>query len=100
MRCPSSGSRPARQDGWRRPSCDSGHRVHGLRGLDGYPAPMRRIERLINLVAALLETSRPMTADDIRNDIAGYAEAASFEAFRRMFERDKEALRAIGIPVE
>lgn len=61
---------------------------------------MRRIERLINLVAALLETSRPMTADDIRHNIAGYADAASFDAFRRMFERDKESLRAIGIPLE
>lgn len=61
---------------------------------------MRRIERLINLVAALLETTRPMSADDIRNNIAGYGEAASFEAFRRMFERDKESLRNIGIPLE
>jgi predicted DNA-binding transcriptional regulator YafY len=61
---------------------------------------MRRIERLINLVAALLETSRPMTADDIRHKIAGYDEAANFEAFRRMFERDKDSLRNIGIPLE
>jgi proteasome accessory factor B len=41
-----------------------------------------------------------MTADDIRHNIAGYDEAASFDAFRRMFERDKESLRAIGIPLE
>ena len=61
---------------------------------------MRRIERLINLVAALLETSQPMTADDIRNNIAGYDEPPNFEAFRRTFERDKESLRAIGIPLE
>ena len=61
---------------------------------------MRRIERLINLVAALLETSRPWTADDVRRNIAGYDEPEGFEAFRRMFERDKEALRAIGIPLE
>ena len=31
-----------------------------------YPRMMRRIERLINLIAALLEASTPMTADDIR----------------------------------
>jgi proteasome accessory factor B len=61
---------------------------------------MRRIERLINLVAALLETSRPMTADDIRHNIAGYDEPPNFEAFRRTFERDKESLRAIGIPLD
>jgi proteasome accessory factor B len=61
---------------------------------------MRRIERLINLVAALLETPRPMTADEIRHNIAGYDEAPNFDAFRRTFERDKESLRAIGIPLE
>jgi proteasome accessory factor B len=61
---------------------------------------MRRIERLINLIAALLETSRPLTADEIREEIAGYGDQPTFEAFRRAFERDKEALRAMGIPVE
>ncbi|MGH2755993.1 MAG: helix-turn-helix transcriptional regulator, partial [Actinomycetota bacterium] len=60
---------------------------------------MRRIERLINLIAALLDTERPMTAQEIRDRIAGY-DQANFEAFRRAFERDKEALRTMGIPVE
>lgn len=60
---------------------------------------MRRIERLINLIAALLETSRPLTAEQIRDQIAGY-DQASHDAFRRAFERDKEALRAMGIPLE
>ena len=60
---------------------------------------MRRIERLINLIAALLDVGRPMTAEEIRNRIAGY-EQTSIEAFRRAFERDKEALRAMGIPLE
>lgn len=65
-----------------------------------YPRRMRRIERLINLIAALLDTSRPMTAEQIREEIAGYGDQANFEAFRRAFERDKEALRAMGIPLE
>jgi predicted DNA-binding transcriptional regulator YafY len=60
---------------------------------------MRRIERLINLIAALLETERPLTADEIRDRIAGYEQPSS-DAFRRAFERDKEALRAMGIPLE
>ena len=60
---------------------------------------MTRIERLINLLAALLNTSRPLTAEEIRDKIAGY-EQPSQEAFRRAFERDKEDLRAMGIPVE
>lgn len=65
-----------------------------------YSPTMRRIERLINLIIALLEAPRPLTADDIREQIAGYDEPATFEAFRRAFERDKEALRNMGIPLE
>jgi proteasome accessory factor B len=60
---------------------------------------MRRIERLINLIAALLEARMPMTAEQIGERIAGY-DPANHEAFRRTFERDKEALRAMGIPLE
>lgn len=60
---------------------------------------MRRIERLINLIAALLEADRPMTAEEIRSGIAGY-DQPNIDAFRRAFERDKEALRAMGIPLE
>jgi proteasome accessory factor B len=60
---------------------------------------MNRIERLINLVAALLETSHPMTADDIREKIAGYDQETD-QAFRRALERDKQELRDMGIPIE
>ena len=60
---------------------------------------MRRIERLINLIAALLDTERPMTAAQIRAEIAGYGQDND-DAFRRSFERDKEALRSMGIPLE
>lgn len=60
---------------------------------------VRRIERLINLIAALLETRRPLTAEEIRRSIAGYG-SESLEAFRRAFERDKADLRAWGIPIE
>ena len=60
---------------------------------------MRRIERLINLIAALLESPRPLAADVIRENIAGYG-GTSLQAFRRNFERDKETLRAMGIPLE
>lgn len=62
---------------------------------------MRRIERLINLIAALLEAPRPIPVDEIRTKIAGYEQGEDeFEAFRRAFERDKESLRAMGIPIE
>ena len=58
-----------------------------------------RLERLINLVIALRETRRPMTAADIHERVAGYG-GSDGEAFRRMFERDKSDLRALGVPVE
>src|SRR5690606_12993559 len=62
--------------------------------------PVRKvIERLLNLLAFLLTTSRPVTADEIRRRVAGYG-GSSDEAFRRMFERDKDLLRRIGIPLE
>jgi proteasome accessory factor BC len=65
----------------------------------GYSRFVLRIERLINLIAALLETTRPLTAAEIRERIAGYGQPSD-EAFRRTFERDKEALRSMGVPLE
>ena len=58
-----------------------------------------RLERLINLVIALRETRRPMTAADIRERVAGYGQRDA-EAFRRMFERDKSDLRDLGVPID
>ena len=60
---------------------------------------MHRIERLINLIAALLEARRPLTAEEIRRTIAGY-DQPNHDAFRRAFERDTEALRSMGVPIE
>jgi predicted DNA-binding transcriptional regulator YafY len=57
------------------------------------------LERLLNLLAFLLTARRPVTADEIRHTVAGYGQDTD-EAFRRMFERDKEVLRAMGIPLE
>ncbi len=61
---------------------------------------MRKVlERQINLLAMLLTTTRPILADEIRRTIPGYSEDSD-EAFHRMFERDKDLLRGIGIPLE
>jgi predicted DNA-binding transcriptional regulator YafY len=57
------------------------------------------IERLLNLLAFLLTVRRPVTADEIRYTVAGY-DRSSDEAFRRMFERDKDLLRRLGVPIE
>jgi len=56
-----------------------------------------RLERLVNLVAALLEAPRPLTRDQLRERVPGYAHEEA--AFRRTFERDKESLRQMGIPI-
>jgi proteasome accessory factor B len=59
-----------------------------------------KVERLMNLVIALLSTRTFITADRIRETVYGYADSASDEAFSRMFERDKNELRDLGIPLE
>src|SRR5205823_6317760 len=58
---------------------------------------MDRLERLINLIAALLEAERPLSAEELHQRLPGYAE--NHAAFRRSFERDKDALREMGIPL-
>jgi proteasome accessory factor B len=59
-----------------------------------------RTERLLNLVICLMATSHAVSRAQIQRDIPGYAESASETAFERMFERDKDELRSMGIPVE
>lgn len=57
------------------------------------------VERVLNLLIYLLESPVPVTADDIRQTVLGYGEQSD-EAFHRMFERDKELLRSLGVPLE
>ena len=59
----------------------------------------RRTERLLNLVICLLATRRWLTKEQIRSAVPQYADCETNEAFDRMFERDKEDLRELGIPV-
>lgn len=58
-----------------------------------------RIERLTNLLALLLETSRPLSLVEIAGDLVGQYPDAD-KARRASFERDKSALRDIGVPIE
>lgn len=58
---------------------------------------MDRLERLVNLVAALLDSTRPLTRGELRARVGGYS--GDDVAFRRTFERDKETLRQIGLPL-
>jgi len=59
-----------------------------------------KVERLVNLVIALLSTRGYITAEKIRSSVAGYSDSPSAEAFSRMFERDKNELRDLGVPLE
>ena len=61
--------------------------------------PAAKTERLLNLVLCLLYTRRPLSKSRIRGIVPQYGEAASDEAFDRMFERDKDELRELGIPL-
>ena len=59
-----------------------------------------KVERLTNLFIALLSTRGFLTAERIRATVTGYSECPSDEAFSRMFERDKNELRDLGVPLE
>ncbi len=58
-----------------------------------------KTERLLNLVICLLSTRRPLSKAQIRSAVPQYGESTSMEAFERMFERDKDELRDLGIPL-
>jgi proteasome accessory factor B len=53
---------------------------------------------MLNLLFVLLNSKTPLTREQIRERVPGYGD--SNDAFERMFERDKAALRDLAIPVE
>ena len=57
-----------------------------------------RLSRLLKLVATLSETSRPLTAAELRESVGGYDE--DDDVFKRNFERDKLELRELGIELD
>jgi predicted DNA-binding transcriptional regulator YafY len=57
-----------------------------------------RLERLVNLTATLLDTRRPLSLEEIAERLEpSYPEEGASR--RRAFERDKETLRDLGVPV-
>ena len=58
----------------------------------------QKTERLINLTMALLATKRFLSKNEIFTQVAGYTGSA--ETKERMFERDKDDLRALGIDIQ
>ncbi|MFH8618449.1 helix-turn-helix transcriptional regulator [Streptomyces sp. NPDC017979] len=67
-----------------------------------------KAERLMNLALCLLGTRRPLSKRELRESIEAYVEAfrptgpsaGSDESFNRMFERDKDDLRELGLVIE
>ncbi|MGX1931834.1 helix-turn-helix transcriptional regulator [Microbacterium resistens] len=61
-------------------------------------------ERLTNLVVALMATEVGLTKQQILENVSGYRQrqeaGARADALEKMFERDKDDLRALGIPIE
>lgn len=68
------------------------------------PAKIPPEERLVNLVVALMATDQGITKDTILASVSGYREqgesGASRDALEKMFERDKENLRRMGVPIQ
>jgi proteasome accessory factor B len=62
------------------------------------PTVSRKSERLVNLTIALLATKRWITKSEIFATIDGYE--GEIESKERMFERDKDDLRNLGIDIE
>lgn len=59
----------------------------------------RKSERLLNLLITLLVSRTYVGKARIREVIEDYRTAGD-EAFEKMFERDKEELRSLGVPIE
>ena len=71
-------------------------------GASGSPEASRlfdvsKLERLLKLLAVLLDTEHPLSADDLRRRIGGYPDGDA--TFRRTFERDKDDLRSMGVNI-
>ena len=62
------------------------------------PTVSRKSERLVNLTIALLATKRWLTKSQIFSSVDGYE--GEPDAMERMFERDKDDLRNLGITIE
>jgi len=65
--------------------------------------PIAKSERLMNLALCLMNTRRPLSKRELRDSIEAYQEAAESgteDSFNRMFERDKDDLRELGLVID
>lgn len=72
--------------------------------MSGSPRRVPVEERLFSLVLALLATEQGLTKAEILSTVTGYASrydnSADRASLERQFERDKEDLRDLGVPLE
>jgi predicted DNA-binding transcriptional regulator YafY len=65
------------------------------------PPRSAKTQRWVDLLAALLVRRTPATFEELAPSVAAYAvPGKTKEALMRMFERDKDELRAMGVPIE
>lgn len=60
---------------------------------------MAKLQRWVDLLAALLRRNAAAPFEDLVQDIPGYLSIRTKTALRRAFERDKDELRLFGIPI-
>jgi proteasome accessory factor B len=60
---------------------------------------MPKLQRWVDLLAALLRRQLPVTLEELKRDVPEYLRQDDLAALRRMFERDKVELKAFGIPL-
>lgn len=60
----------------------------------------QKIQRWIDLLAALLRRRYPASLEELASEVPGYEMGQNKAALRRTFERDKEELRTFGVPIE
>jgi predicted DNA-binding transcriptional regulator YafY len=59
-----------------------------------------KVQRWIDLLAALLTRRFPVTLDDLTREVPAYGKGQTKVTLERMFERDKDELRAFGVRIE
>lgn len=65
----------------------------------GAPGPSK-LQRWLDVLAALLSHRYPITLEQLRREVPAYQRTGNEATLNRMFERDKDEMRAFGIPIE
>ncbi len=62
---------------------------------------VQKVQRWVDLISALLRHRFPVSFESLANEVPAYCDPSKQTAsIMRMFERDKDELRALGVPIE